>query len=126
MIQHKHSVGFATHTDSLSHGGSVGLTEALGFPAQANNARRVVGRGEETLHFAPSTLGAAMRTFPDLAPLNGIVVRMEVHGRQEALSVEFCLVPSLIQNGRRRNTFDRVCISEADQGRLNRPVTKDR
>jgi hypothetical protein len=59
----------------------------MGFPAQANDARSAVQHGEDTLDLTPPTLLTAMRTFPELAPLDGMLVRTGVHGREEALSV---------------------------------------
>jgi len=59
----------------------VGLTEAMGSPAQADNACGAVRRGENTLDFATPTLGAAMCPFPHLASLDSAFIRADIHSR---------------------------------------------
>ena len=74
------------HITSGSRSGRVDLAEAMGSSAQADNACGAVRRGEDTLNFAPPTLGAAVCSFPHLASPDSAFIRANIHGRLEALS----------------------------------------
>jgi hypothetical protein len=80
--------GLAVDIDitSGSRAWRVGLAEAMDSSSQADNACGAVRRRENTLDFAPPTLGAAVCSFPHLASLDSAFIRANIHGRLEALS----------------------------------------